>query len=71
MIAFLLLAVAVMLFFSSNQKLKRYAAYAFGGLALTAVIILAFTMETGTKSNSVSGSAKAVAVENVTLEQNK
>lgn len=71
MIAFLLLAVSVMLFFSSNQKLKRYTAYAFGGLALTAVIILAFTMETGINSNSVSGSSKAVVVENVTLEQNK
>ncbi|KWU57862.1 hypothetical protein COA23_20030 [Priestia megaterium] len=53
------------------KSLKRYAAYAVGGLALTAVVILAFTMETGTSSNSVTGSEKAVVVENVTLEQNK
>ncbi|MCP1450919.1 hypothetical protein ABIC37_005130 [Priestia megaterium] len=38
---------------------------------MTAVVILAFTMETGTSSNSVTGSEKAVVVENVTLEQNK
>ncbi|MDR7207515.1 hypothetical protein J2X82_005825 [Priestia megaterium] len=38
---------------------------------MTAVVILAFTMETGISSNSVTGSEKAVVVENVTLEQNK
>ncbi|NGY76047.1 hypothetical protein F6Y02_06080 (plasmid) [Bacillus megaterium] len=53
------------------KSLKRYAAYAVGGLALTAVVILAFTMETGASSNSVIGFEKAVVVENVTLEQNK
>ncbi|MGO4529912.1 hypothetical protein AB4Z30_12610 [Paenibacillus sp. 2TAF8] len=71
MIVFGLLAIAVIWFFSSNEKLKRYAAYAFGGLALTAVLILAFTMETGTNSSSVTGSEKAVVVENKSLKQNK
>jgi hypothetical protein len=38
---------------------------------LTAVVILAFTMETGASSSSVTGSEKAVIVENVTVEQHK
>lgn len=71
MIAFLLLAVAVILFFSSNSKLKRYVAYAFGGLALVALVILSLTMETGKKSNTISGSEKAVVEEVVPIEQNK
>ncbi|WP_427051823.1 hypothetical protein [Paenibacillus sp. TC-CSREp1] len=70
MIAFLLLAVAVILFFSSNEKLKRYVVYALGGLALTAVVLLGFTLETGTNSKVTIGSEKAV-VQDVILEQSK
>ncbi|MBT2282474.1 hypothetical protein J7E78_02765 [Paenibacillus polymyxa] len=70
MIAFLLLASAVIFFFSSSEKLRRYIAYAFGGLALIAVVIMVFTVQTGTKSNAVTGSEKAV-VESTILEQEK
>ena len=62
MIAFLLLVVAVIFFFSSNAKLKRYIAYTVGGLALIALVIIGFTMETGKDSNTISGTKTAPIV---------
>lgn len=70
MIAFLLLAAAVILFFSSNEKLKRYTAYAFGGFALIVLVILVFTIQTGYNSNLDTGSERT-GVEDMVLEQNK
>ncbi|KAA8745369.1 hypothetical protein [Paenibacillus sp. UASWS1643] len=66
-----MIAVAVFLFFPSNAKLKRYVAYAFGGITLVALVILRLTIETGTKSNTISGSEKAVVENVVPIEQSK
>ncbi|MBP1906219.1 hypothetical protein J2Z32_002868 [Paenibacillus turicensis] len=68
MIGILLLASILILFLSRNTKLKRYVAFTVGGIALITLVTIGLTMQTGTKSNPIQGSGKAV-VEKVVLTE--
>ncbi|WP_336764510.1 hypothetical protein [Paenibacillus sp. USHLN196] len=73
LIGFLLLAAALVLFFSSNNKLKRYVAYGLASVAVVTLVTTGLLMETGLKSKEVQGfGEKATVVEQVdTGEQQK
>jgi formate hydrogenlyase subunit 3/multisubunit Na+/H+ antiporter MnhD subunit len=69
MLGVLLLAAILILFFSRNTKLKRYIAFTVGGIALITLITIGLTMQTGTKSNPIQGSGKAIIENTVLTEQ--